>query len=304
MKLLNRGLALAVVGAGLFALPTTVVQAAPAAQADPDGVAVTKMRDTASGTVAVRRSPATDKVGFVRAKGANGDLLPGVAADGRQGAIDKASAYLDEFASAFGARPGELSQTEVYAGKSGWSVTFAQSYKGVPVFAGELKAQVGRDGDLTSVNGFVAPDLSLDVTPRVTQAQASSRALEAVKSRPAGYEDGGPTGFKKNLEVRSADLVIYRTGSPRGIDGTGVLAWAVEVWNKSTIRETLILDAASGKPLNRWSMMADALDRRLYEAFVNDNGTPDDPDDDFVDAKLVYSEGNTFPGALNQDQQN
>ncbi|MDR7255211.1 Zn-dependent metalloprotease [Nocardioides sp. BE266] len=307
MKQLNRGqgitLGLALIAAGLAAQPVLGAQAAaPASKADQSSVS--RLREAASGTVDLRSNPATGRVGFARAEGTNADLMPGVAAEGRQGAIAKASAYLDEFAPAFGARAAELKQTEVYAGKSGWSITFAQSYKGVPVFAGELKAHVDTDGDLTAVNGFVAPGLSLDVTPRISQADASAKALEAVKARPAGYEDGGPSGFKKNLEVRKAELVVYRTGSPRGIDGDSKLAWAVEVWNKKTVRETLILDAATGKPLNRWSMMADALDRALYEASLNDNGTPTDPDDDTVDYDEVYVEGDDFPGTLDQDQQN
>jgi Zn-dependent metalloprotease len=294
VKILNRGLALAVVGAGLAALPTIGVQAAPAAQADPDGVAVTKIRDAASGAVALRRHPATDKVGFVRADGANGDLLPSVAADGRQGAVDKAEAYLDRFSGAFGARAGELAQTEVYADKSGWSVTFQQSYRGVPVFAGEVKAHVDREGDLTSVNGFAAPALSLDVTPRLSEAQASEKALAAVRAKPAGYEDGGPAGYRDGLTVRKAELTIYRTGSTRGIDGEARLAWAVEVWNKATIRESLILDAATGKPLNRWSMMAHALERHVYEA---QQKAPYGYDH-------VWSEGQAFPATMTEDQKN
>ncbi|KRE96218.1 hypothetical protein ASG76_04060 [Nocardioides sp. Soil774] len=295
-------LGLALIAAGLAAQPMVSAQAAPANQADQS--VVSRLKDAASGSVDLRANPATGRVGFARAEGNDPDLFPGVAAEGRQGAIDKASAYLDEFAPAFGARAAELKQTEVYAGKGGWSVTFAQSYKGVPVFGGELKAHVDREGDLTSVNGFVAPSIALDTTPGLSKEEASARALQAVKTKPAGYEDGGPSGFAKNLQVRKAELVVYRTGTPRGIDGTATLAWAVEVWNKSTVRETLILDASTGKPLNRWSMMADALDRELYEAFVNDNGTPTNPDDDYVDADKVYQEGQAFPGTLDQDQQN
>ncbi len=293
MKQFQRGqgltLGLALIAAGLAAQPVLAASAAPAPKSDPSVVA--QLRDAASGAVALRANPATGKVGFARAKGAHPDLLAGMAAEGRQGAIAKATTYLDKFAPAFGARPGELDQTEVYADKAGWSVTFSQSYQGVPVFGGELKAHVDREGALTSVNGYVAPDISLDVTPTVSKAQASSRALSAVKAKPAGYEDGGPTGLTKGLTVRRADLTIYRTGSPRGIDGKATLAWAVEVWNRSTVRESLILDASTGKPLNRWSMMAHALDRELYES-------SHDPEN------LVYSEGDTFPGTLNQDQQN
>jgi Zn-dependent metalloprotease len=308
LKHLKRGqgitLGLAVIAAGLAAQPLVGAQAAPTSKAD-DSV-VSRLRDAASGSVDLRSNPATGRVGFAHAEGADPDLLPGVAAEGRRGAIDKASAYLDKFAPAFGARAAELEQTEVYASPSGWSVTFAQSYKGVPVFGGELKAHVDREGDLTSVNGFAAPDLALGVTPRLSKAEASSKALAAVKAKPSGYEDGGPAGYRKGLSVRDAKLTIYRMGTPRGIEGESRLAWAVEVWNKSTVRETLIIDAASGKPLNRWSMIGHALDRELYEAYVNNAGTPNFPDDDFVDGlnDPIWAEGDAFPGGLNEDQQN
>ena len=297
MKKLNRGqglsLGLALVAAGLTAQPMVGASAAPASKADQS--AVSRLRDAASGSVDLRANPATGRVGFARVEGRDADLLPGVSAEDRRSAVAKATAYVQEFAPAFGARADELRQTEVYAGKAGWSVTFAQSYKGVPVFAGELKAHVDQDGDLTAVNGFVAPDLALDVTPRLSQADASARALETVEARPAGYEDGGPANFTKGLQVRKAELVVYRLGSPRGTDGEARLAWAVEVWNKSTIRESLILDASTGKPLNRWSMIAHALDRKLYEA----SGTAKAP----VYTK-VYEEGDAFPGTLDEDQQN
>ena len=296
MKNLNRGrsfaLGLALIAAGLAAPPAlTASAAAPAARPDPNLVA--EMRDAASGTLALRNNPATGKVGFARVKGSDRDLLPGVAAEGRQGAIDKATRYLDRFARAFGARSGELKQSEVYADRGGFSVTFTQAHKGVPVFGAELKAEVDREGALTSVNGFAVPGLSLSTTPRFSESEASARALALVKARPDGYQDGGlPTRFTKGLKVRSIKLMIYRTGSTRGIDGVNRLAWVAEVWNKATIRETLILDAETNKPLNRWSMMAHALDRELFEG--NEDGT----------YTHVYSEGDEFPGGLTEDQQN
>ena len=268
-----------------------MLDASAAAQPDPSFVA--EMRSEASGKLALRNNPATGKVGFARVNGANPDLLPGVAAEGRTGAIDKATRYLDRFAGAFGARANELKQTEVYSDKGGFSVTFTQSYKGVPVFGSELKAEVNREGALTSVNGFAAPGLSLSTSPRFSESEASARALELVKARPDGYQDGGvPKGFTKGLKVRSIKLMIYRTGSTRGIDGANKLAWVAEVWNKSTIRETVILDAATNKPLNRWSMMAHALDRELFEG--NEDGT----------YTHVWSEGDPFPAGLTEDQVN
>ncbi|HET6290249.1 MAG TPA: M4 family metallopeptidase, partial [Amycolatopsis sp.] len=295
MKNFNRGrsiaLGLALIAAGLAAPPVFSAAAAPAARPDP--ALVDQMRDTASGNVALRNNPATGKVGFARVGGANPDLLPGVAAEGREGAVDKATRYLDRFAGAFGARASELKQSEVYSDRGGHSVTFTQSYKGVPVFGAELKAEVNREGALTSVNGFAAPGLSLSTSPRFSESEASARALAMVKARPDGYQDGGvPKGFTKGLKVRSIELMIYRTGSTRGIDGANRLAWVVEVWNKSTIRETLVLDAETNKPLNRWSMMAHALNRELYEG--NPDGT----------YTHVWSEGDPFPADLTEDQRN
>ncbi len=295
MKNFNRGrsfaLGLALIAAGLAAPPALNASAAPAAKPDPTLVA--EMRDAASGKLAVRENPATGKVGFARVKGADPDLMPRVAAEGRQGAIDKATRYLDRFAGAFGARAGELTQSEVYSDQGGFSVTFTQAYKGVPVFGAELKAEVNREGALTSVNGFAAPGLSLSTSPRFTEREASARALSVVKARPDGYQDGGqPKSFTKGLKVRSIDLMIYRTGSSRGIDGTNKLAWVAEVWNKATVREMVILDAETNKPLNRWSMMAHALDRELFEG--NPDGT----------YTHVYSEGDPFPDGLTEDQQN
>ena len=276
MKLLKTGLALTMVGVGLSAMPSLGAQASPAPAGDP---LLTQLRNQADGSVAVNRQAATGKAGFVRT---DGDLMPGKSASDRASAIAKADAYLAKYAPAFGARAGELAQTEVYADQAGWSVTFAQSYQGVPVFAAELKAHVDREGDLTSVNGFAAPALSLSVTPGITEAEASARALDAVKAKPSGHEDGVARSLHAGAHrpLRRADDLPM--GSTRGIQGEARLAWVVEVWNQSTIRETLILDASSGKPLNRWSMMAHALDRELYEAFLDDNGTPDNPDDDTV----------------------
>ena len=58
-------------------------------------------------------------------------------------------------------------------------------HQGVPVFGGELHAQVDKAGQLTSVNGFVAPDLKGGVATRLSAAQAADRAVAAAPG-PAG----------------------------------------------------------------------------------------------------------------------
>ncbi|WP_416958033.1 M4 family metallopeptidase [Nocardioides sp. T5] len=290
MKLLNRGLALAVVGAGFAALPTIGVQAAPAAQADPNGVAA--MADRASGDVAVTREEATKKVGFIRVKG-DGDLLPSVEGNSLAAATSKADAYLDRYAANFGARPGELVRSEVTKSAAGWTATYTQSYQGVDVFGSMLRVQVDREGDLTSVNGYAAPDLSLSVDPRISASDAGKRAVGLVREDPPAHD--GETADLTGIEPQDTELVVYRMGATRGEAGEAVLAYQVEVTNDKNVRDAVFIDAQTGKALNRWSMVHDALSRELYEA----TGTPQSPS-----LTRVWKEGDPFPGTLNNDQQN
>jgi Zn-dependent metalloprotease len=290
VKLLNRGLALAVVGAGLAALPTIGVQAAPAAQADPNGIAA--MADRADGDVTVTREEATNKVGFIRVQG-DGDLLPSVGGDSLGAAKDKADAYLDQYAANFGARPDELVRSGVAESAAGWTATYIQTYKGVDVFGSMLRVQVDHEGDLTSVNGYAAPDLSLSVEPRISADDAGQRAVGLVREDPPAHD--GETADLTGIAPKTSELVVYRMGATRGEAGTAVLAYQVEVTNDDNIRDAVFIDAQTGKALNRWSMVHDALDRELYEA----TGTRTAPV-----LTRVWKEGDAFPGTLNADQRN
>ena len=260
MKLLNRGLALAVVGAGLAALPTSGVQASPAAQADTHGVAA--MVDRADGAVAVTREESTGKVGFLRVKG-DGDLLPGTEGASLSAARDKVDTYLARYAGNFGARPDELVQRDVQKSPAGWTVTMTQQYRGVDVFGSMLRAQVDKDGDLTSVNGYAAPNLSLSVDPRLTAAEAGTRAVGLVQEDPPSHD--GEKADLTGIAAGATDLVVYRMGATRGDSGKAVLAYQVEVTNEKNVRDSVFIDAQTGKALNRWSDVHEALERELYE---------------------------------------
>ncbi|MBC2934334.1 M4 family metallopeptidase [Nocardioides sp. zg-1228] len=299
MKLLNRGLALAVVGAGLAAVPTLGVQATAAPSAEPS--LLSQLRDQAEGSVAISKEAATGKAGFVRT---NGDLLPGRAARDAAGASAKADAYLDEFAGVLGARSSELEQVRVDAGPLGWTVTYTQAYQGVPVFGSTLKANVDKQGDLTSVTGYAAPDLSLSTTPATTAGEAGEAAVAIVKEFPPTSADSSAADTT-GLRAGDAELVVYRKGSVKGEDGDAVLAWQVDVSNVTakggSVHDVLFLDATSLKPVNRYSRIHEALDRELLTV-TDDGGTPDEVSDDV--RERVWQEGDPFPGALDQDQQN
>ena len=299
MKLLNRGLALAVVGAGLAAVPTLGMQASAAPSAEPS--LLSQLRDQAQGSVAISKEAATGKAGFVRS---NGDLLPTTSATDAKSASAKADAYLDKYAAVLGARSGELEKTRVESGPLGWTVTYTQSYQGVPVFGSGLKANLDKQGDLTSVTGYAAPDLSLSTTPRRSATDASKAALAIVEEAPP-MADAERAADTTGLRAGDPQLVIYRKGSVKGEAGEAVLTWQVDVSNvtekSGTIHDVLLLDSTSLKPVNRYSKIHDALDRSLFTV-VDDGGTPDDTSDDELDN--LWNEGDPLPGSLDQDQQN
>lgn len=293
MKPIKTGVSLALVIAGLAAVPALQAQAAdPAARASSDQSLVQRMRAEASGGARLAVERTTGKIGFVRAAG-DGDLMPSQSARTASGAADKATAYLAKYAPAFGASAAQLQQAGVTANRYGWTVRFEQSYQGVPVFGSRLLANLDKAGDLTSVNGFVAPDLDLSVTPRFTRAQAEARALSMVRADP-------PTGRKDNpadvagLKAASTTLSIYRMGAIKGEKGANILAWVIEVTNHANVRDMVFLDAATGKVVNRYSMIDTALERHLIEAAGSSDPAT------FTE---VWAEGDAFPGTLDESQQ-
>jgi len=298
VKLLKQGLCLALLGAGLAAAPVSLAAAtaptsAPAARAaSAPSDLVSQIRDGAQGSVTAQTFRATGASSMLRAS-VNGDLLPTVAGDSKAAAAAKTDAFLSKYGAAFGAGAGELTRSEIASdGLGGWTSSYTQSYQGVPVFASRIKAHVNADGALTAVSGYAAPDIDLSTSPRLSQDAAADQAVAMVKQSPALARNGG-TAKAQDLKVVGNTLMIYRTGVTKGESGDNRLAWVSEVRDGHAVREQVIVDAQTGKVLNRWSMLDNALDRRLYETSYN----PASPA-----TNLRYTEGDPIPGTLNPDQ--
>ena len=293
VKPIKTGVSLALVIAGLAAVPAFQAQAAdPAARANGDQSLVQRMRAEASDGARLAMERSTGKVGFVRAAG-HGDLMPSQSARSASGAAAKATAYLDKYAPAFGADAAQLRPAGIDATRYGWTVRYAQTYQGVPVFGSQLMANLDKAGDLTSVNGFVAPDLDLSVTPRFTRQQAEARALSMVRADPPTGRADAPADIS-GLKAASTTLSIYRMGAIKGEKGDNILAWVIEVTNHANVRDMVFLDAATGKVVNRYSMLDTALERHLIEAAGSSDPST------FTE---VWAEGDPFPGTLDQAQQ-
>ena len=281
MKILKQGICLALLGAGLSAAPlVSSSAAAPVAAAHSDASLISQVRQEAEGQVYATTDRATGEVSYLRSKE---DLMPGTSGASAKDAGAKVRAYLDKYAGVFGATADQLTQSAVRKTAYGWTVEYAQSYQGVPVFGGELHASVDKAGALTSVNGFVAPDLKGGVATQFSAAEAAGRAMAMVRQDPPGGATTDLTGIK----AASSKLYVYREGAIRGVPGPNLLAYAVEVSNQRNVREMVFINANTGKVVNRYSMIDNALHRELYEG-------------SFAPANLVWEEGDPFPGTLNR----
>ena len=288
MKILKQGLSLALLGACLTVLPGMQVEASGQQAVAPDQTLVQQMRSEADGNVRVANESATGKVGFIRATSKSGDLYPDVKGDTTAKAVDKATAYLDRFGPAFGAAKDQLVQDSVSQNAYGRTITYTQQYKGVDVFGSMIRANLDKSGELTAVNGYAAPGLSLSVDPRISEGAAAQRAVSTVKADPPTADDGSAADTS-GITAKNTDLSIYRMGALKGDQGKAVLAYVVEVSNGKNIRDMVFVDAATSKVINRYSLVAGALDRELYEN--SPNSTP------------VWVEGDAIPGTLNTDQE-
>ena len=160
----------------------------------------------------------------------------------------------------------------------GEHLTFVQSYRGVPVFGGELRVHFDRHGDLSAVNGTFVPKIKLDLDPIVSSDMAAQKAVTTVtdqqdnrtttKQRGDLREQemlGGKRAVVK-LAVASSTLYVFRSGLVQGVAGTDHLVYEVEVVNPArTVREFVYVDAHSGKVIDQITGIHEALDRKVSE---------------------------------------
>ena len=286
MKLLKQGLGLVLLGASLSAVPA--LQTAAVGQPAADDSLVQQMRSEADGQVRISTEPATGKVSFVSSADGS-DLMPSTGARTKADAVDKASAYLDKYAAAFGADRDQLVQGGVSKDRLGTVVSYTQEVDGISVFGTALRVHVDQQGDLTAVNGELVPVKAVDTDAELSAAEAGDRAVGLVEAEPPTDSDG--RSDTEGIRAKSSELVLYKRGLVQGLAGGETsLVYLVEVSNDANVRDMVFVDADTGKVVNRYSMIHDALNRQLYET------SPD--------TEPVWEEGDPFPGDLNEDQQN
>ena len=209
------------------------------------------------GGAKVSVSPATGAARFVRLGPASMLRLgTGRVQAARNAAAfeDTAGAFIDRHAAAFGLANGraDLVLSRAQTDAHGWTrLTYAQQYKGVPVFGATLRAHFDPGGRLTVLNGAIIPDIDVSAQPSRTAREAEATAVSHVK--------------RKGVSASQSRLLIYREGLAKGVAGTNHLAYEVVVTNRR-VREFIYVDAHTGKFIDRISGTPDALDRRAYDA--------------------------------------
>lgn len=160
-------------------------------------------------------------------------------------------------------------------------IVLKQTYKGVPVFDGQLRFHFNANQKLTAINGnYISGISKLNQVPTITSSQANVTALNIIREQ-------GINGSGQPLLINSNPLYVFAKGLIQGHITSHHLVYEVEVRNELDVREFLYIDAHTGKLIEQFTGMAHALDRKVYET-VN----------------LIWQEGDALPGTLNLPQRN
>jgi Zn-dependent metalloprotease len=254
--------------------PTTT-----AAPIDPDGLA--RLEVATDGTLQISFNRATGTVRFIQVSPSQPDALSSLFSEASTPEA-QADAFWAEYGSLFGIDDPAAQLQFVRSRTDAVGTTrleYRQVYEGVPVFAGILFVHFSQQGQMTAVNGVSVPDITVNSQPSLTAEQAAQIAIDAV----------GPTGMRAAKNT----LYVYRTGLAQGVKGQNYLAYEVEVTNGVNVRDFVIVDAHTGKIIDRWSAIENALIREVY------SGT-------FTAPALVWKEGDSFPytGVFSEDINN
>ena len=241
----------AVVGIVLLAIALSTHAGGPEAGV---GREIQRLKDATGGTAQVSVHAATGVARFVR-------LVPGSLALSGPTPERRAADFFERHGAILGISDAatELGAAEVRVDTYGAThVTLNQVYRGIPVFAAVVRVHFDGAGRLTVVNGTFVPGIAVAPRPVRTRDEAAAIAITDVLSRL----ERTPLAL---VEARSNRLVIFRSGLVQRVAGRDHLSWMVEAGNGHDVRETLFVDAHSGKIVERIAGIHETLDRKIHE---------------------------------------
>ncbi len=260
-------------------------QSLSSAQSD----ALARLNATAGSGASVSFNRATGTAQFVRlpasatSSAKSAQLSRGAALISDTARLQSAQRFLGDNAALFGIKnvSTELSAGRAVTDALGRSqITLQQVYQGVPVFGGELRSHFDSSGNLAAISGAFVPDIDVSTTPSRSAADASAAAIAWVKAEQ-----------QRDLRLRSStpSLVIYREGLIKGVPGASHLAWMTVVGNGVDVRDFILVDAHSGKVIDRLPGIHNEKNRRAFDAQNVTQPGPNYPNNPF------WVEGNAFP---------
>ena len=292
---------LRLLGAAQLALAFAIGPSPVSAAAVPprDSQALDRLGSDSGGSATISLDRVTGAARFVR-------LVPGQLRIEGTSAEDVARNFFSSYGGVFGIQNhGEELRTIATTSDrlQTTHVSFQQLYRGVPVFAGILKAHVDSRQRLMAVNGTFVPGINVDTSPLLNEEKASERAVAAVKNQ-------GTQGAATPLTAKSSSLYVYRTGLARGVSGQDHLVYEVEVGNGSNVRELVYVDARDGKIVDKISGIYESQAGRPANANVATATAASERSQDAVNLpdalsrkvwnvdignELLWEEGDPFP---------
>lgn len=141
-------------------------------------------------------------------------------------------------------------------------VRFQQVYRTIPIMAGELNVHINKQRNVTSVNGEILPNISINTTPTIDNETASTIARNYIAKQYGVATD--------TLSATKSTLWIY---NPQLLGGPGTqittLNWRTEVRGQQgaePFRELVLVNANNGIVTLHFNQIAHALNQRVCNA--------------------------------------
>jgi Zn-dependent metalloprotease len=241
-----------------LALAMTSITSPAAAQGPADAGRSALLEELGGARLA--RHAATGQLRFV---GGTSARPAATAAKLRGPATPRAAA--DRFMSRYGSLSGvreparELRVSRTTTDRLGRTVVrYQQVHEGVPVMAGDLLVQVGRQNEIISANGEASITAAVDTRPKVIPAAATRTAMATI-AKSSGLAAADLSAGTPALWIHDPALL-----GGRGLPITR-LVWRIDVTG-GDLRELVVVDAQRGNVVLHFDQNADARNRTVCNA--------------------------------------
>lgn len=139
---------------------------------------------------------------------------------------------------------------------------YNQRYQDVPVYGAQLMVHLRPDLSVASVNGQTVPDISVAITPTLSEDEAIERAKNFWQEQERVSDP----------EVKESKLFILdKTLLTNQLDETDYLVWLVELFHdRPAEHQTYFINAQDGSTVFQISGIQTAVHRHIYDCSVGD----------------------------------